>query len=571
MARRFHHISTDEVYGELGADDPPSREDSAYAPSSPYAASKASADHLVRAYGRTYGLPVSLSNCANNYGPFQHPEKFVPIVIAGALEERPIPLYGDGRQRRDWLFVEDHVRAIWRIVEQGRRGETYHVAGTWQGDNLEMAEQICDLVDRLRPSASPARRRSLIRFVADRPGHDRRYALNADKIAAELAWRSPTSLAQGLEATVTWYVENTAWLDSAASRPDSSSGSRPTMPAEGRPRGDRASSRLRRASHPGGDTLEGHPGGDPAVYHRGGEEGRGVRGIILAGGSGSRLFPLTRSASKQLLPVYDKPLIYYPLSVLMMAGIRQILLITAPRDAEDFVLLLKDGPQWGLEFHYAVQAEARGLAEAFLIGREFVDDSPVSLILGDNVLYGDGLGGLLRQASTLEKGALIYGYRVRDPQRYGVIELDPAGRPLGLEEKPLQPKSPYAVPGLYFYEAGVVDIAARLQPSARGELEITDVNREYLKRGPLAVQLLGRGYAWLDAGTPEALLQAANFVQALEERQGVRIACVEEIAYCMGYIDAAQLERLSHEGISSGYAAYLRSVLEDEGHGSPRG
>jgi len=275
VARRFHHISTDEVYGELGADDPPSREDSAYAPSSPYAASKASADHLVRAYGRTYGLPVSLSNCANNYGPF--------------------------------------------------------------------------------------------------------------------------------------------------------------------------------------------------------------------------------------------------------------------------------------------------------IGREFVDDSPVSLILGDNVLYGDGLGGLLRQASTLEKGALIYGYRVRDPQRYGVIELDPAGRPLGLEEKPLQPKSLYAAPGLYFYEAGVVDIAARLQPSARGELEITDVNREYLKRGPLAVQLLGRGYAWLDAGTPEALLQAANFVQALEERQGVRIACVEEIAYCMGYIDAAQLERLSHEGISSGYAAYLRSVLEDEGHGSPRG
>jgi len=293
-----------------------------------------------------------------------------------------------------------------------------------------------------------------------------------------------------------------------------------------------------------------------------------MKGIILAGGSGSRLFPLTRSVSKQLLPVYDKPLIYYPLSVLMMAGIREILLITAPRDAEDFRLLLKDGAQWGLDFHYAVQTEPRGLAEAFLIGREFIGDSPVGLILGDNVLYGDGLGGLLRHASTLEKGALIYGYRVRDPQRYGVIELDRAGRPLGLEEKPLHPKSPYAVPGLYFYDAGVVEIAARLKPSARGELEITDVNRDYLKRGQLSVQLLGRGYAWLDAGTPEALLQAANFVQALEERQGVRIACVEEIAYRMGYIDAAQLERLSHEGISSAYAAYLRSVLEDEGHGS---
>jgi len=292
-----------------------------------------------------------------------------------------------------------------------------------------------------------------------------------------------------------------------------------------------------------------------------------MKGIVLAGGAGSRLFPLTRSISKQLLPVYDKPLIYYPLSVLMMAGIRQILIITTPRDQDDFRLLLQDGAQWGLDFRYAVQAEPRGLAEAFLIGREFVDDSPVGLILGDNVFYGDGLGNLLRRASTLEKGALIYAYRVRDPQRYGVIELNRTGGPVGLEEKPLHPKSPYAVPGLYFYDAGVIDIAARLQPSARGELEITDVNREYLRRGQLAVELLGRGYAWLDAGTPEALLQAANFVQALEERQGVRIACVEEIAYRMGYIDAAQLDSLSHDGINSAYATYLRSLLDEEEHG----
>jgi glucose-1-phosphate thymidylyltransferase len=291
-----------------------------------------------------------------------------------------------------------------------------------------------------------------------------------------------------------------------------------------------------------------------------------MKGIILAGGSGSRLFPLTRSVSKQLLPVYDKPLIYYPLSVLMMAGIREILLITTPRDAEDFHLLLKDGAQWGLSFHYAAQPEPRGLAEAFLIGRDFIGDSTVGLILGDNVFYGDGMGALLGRAAQLKTGARIFGYRVKDPQRYGVIELDASGKPVGLEEKPLNAKSPYAVPGLYFYDGGVVDIAARLQPSARGELEITDVNLEYLKRGLLAVELLGRGYAWLDAGTPEALLQAANFVQALEERQGVRIACVEEVAYRMGYIDAAQLERLSHEGINSAYAAYLRGVLEDERH-----
>jgi len=289
-----------------------------------------------------------------------------------------------------------------------------------------------------------------------------------------------------------------------------------------------------------------------------------MKGIILAGGSGSRLFPLTRSVSKQLLPVYDKPLIYYPLSVLMMAGVREILLITTPRDQDDFRALLKDGAQWGLAFHYAVQNEPRGLAEAFLIGRAFIGDSPVGLILGDNVFYGDGLSLQLRRAAALDRGACIFAYRVRDPQRYGVIELDDSGRPVSLEEKPRKPRSPYAVPGLYFYESGVVEVAAGLRPSARGELEITDVNRVYLERGELRVEVLGRGYAWLDAGTPEALLQASNFVQALEERQGVRIACLEEVAYRLGYIDAAQLQQLSAEIPDGVYAAYLRGVLEEE-------
>jgi dTDP-glucose 4,6-dehydratase len=219
-ARRFHHISTDEVYGDLRPQDPPCREDAPYAPSSPYAASKAAADHLVRAYGRTYGLPVSLSNCSNNYGPFQHPEKFIPVVVTNALEGLPIPVYGDGRQRRDWLFVEDHVRALWRIVERGRAGETYHVAGTWQGTNLEVAERVCDLIDDLRPPLAGARSRDLVRFVGDRPGHDRRYALDAGKIAGELGWVSPTSFDAGLASTVRWYLEAAEWVERRRESPD---------------------------------------------------------------------------------------------------------------------------------------------------------------------------------------------------------------------------------------------------------------------------------------------------------------------------------------------------------------
>jgi glucose-1-phosphate thymidylyltransferase len=289
-----------------------------------------------------------------------------------------------------------------------------------------------------------------------------------------------------------------------------------------------------------------------------------MRGILLAGGSGSRLSPLTRSVSKQLLPVYDKPLVYYPLSVLMIAGIREILVITTPHDQPDFRKLLHDGSQWGLQFTFAVQPEPRGLADAFRVGRDFIDASPVALILGDNLFYGDGLGGLLRRASLLESGALIFGYRVRDPQRYGVIEIDEAGRALSIEEKPTRPRSPYAVPGLYFYDATVVEIASRIAPSARGELEISDVNRAYLERGRLSVEILGRGYAWLDAGTPQTLLQAANFVQALEERQGVRMACVEEVAYREGYIDARQLERLAGEESGSAYSEYLYAILRED-------
>jgi glucose-1-phosphate thymidylyltransferase len=288
-----------------------------------------------------------------------------------------------------------------------------------------------------------------------------------------------------------------------------------------------------------------------------------MRGIILAGGHGTRLYPITQVTSKQLLPVYDKPMVYYPLSTLMLAGIREVLLISTPEDLGAFQRLLKDGRQLGIAIDYAPQPRPEGLAQAFIIGRKFIGRESVCLILGDNIFYGHGLQPLLSRAAANSVGATIFAYAVKDPERYGVVAFDNAGRAVSLEEKPVNPKSRFAVTGLYFYDNQVLDIAAGLKPSARGELEITDVNRCYLERGQLRVEQLGRGFAWLDTGTPESLIQAAAFVETVESRQGLKIACIEEVAYRMGYISARQLERLA-DGLPCAYGQYLRELLGEE-------
>ena len=293
-----------------------------------------------------------------------------------------------------------------------------------------------------------------------------------------------------------------------------------------------------------------------------GMEGYAMKGIVLAGGSGTRLYPLTKAISKQIMPVYDKPMIYYPLSTLMLAGIREVLIISTPRDIHVFEELLSDGSQLGMKFSYAVQEQPRGLADAFIIGADFIGDDSVALVLGDNIFYGQSFSKVLREVAARESGATIFGYYVRDPREYGVVEFDENGKALSIEEKPEHPKSNYAVPGLYFYDNDVVEIAANVKPSARGEIEITSINNEYLRRGTLRVETLGRGFAWLDTGNHDSLLDAADFVAAVQKRQGLYISCIEEIAYKRGFIDKEQLLKLAEPLMKTNYGQYLKEVAE---------
>lgn len=491
----FLQISTDEVYGSLSSEHISSKEQDAFNPSSAYSASKAAAEMFCFGNMKTHKQPIIITRSSNNFGPNQYPEKIIPLFITHLLQGKRVPLYGTGKNIRDWIYVVDNCEALDFVIHQGKIGEVYNIGGGNEVNNIALTKYVLQ---------NMGFGEEMIEFVADRPGHDLRYSLDSNKIK-ELGWSPRFQFEQALAQTIDWYRKNSSWW----------------MPLKKR-----------------------------------------MKGIILAGGAGSRLYPLSLVMSKQLQSIYDKPMIYYPLTTLIEMGINDICLISTPKDIPKFKELLGDGRRFGLNLVYKEQPRPEGIAQAFLIAEEFIGKDNVALILGDNVFYGSDL--FAKAAEEFKEGATIFGYQVKDPQRYGVVEFDELGNPLSLVEKPKEPKSNYAIPGIYLYDNSVIEVAKNLQPSHRGELEITDVNKRYLQKSNLSVYKLDRGVAWLDAGTSSSLQEASVFIEKIESRQGIKVGCPEEVALRKGFITLRELEETIENTPTCEYRNYLTSIAQEK-------
>jgi glucose-1-phosphate thymidylyltransferase len=561
--KRFIHISTDEVYGSIkeGSYD----EGSKINPSSPYSASKAAAEQIIISYIQTHKFPAIITRSANNYGPYQFPEKLLPLFITNLIDNKQVPLMwseeNPGKNIRDWLYVKDNCRAIWHIAENGEEGAIYNISGENEKTNIGITHML------LKEFGVGE---EVIQRIDHRKAHDFRYSITNYKLKNLGFQYEYLDLISGLQETIQWYKNNQDWWRPIKEEKEVVIFSSEMGEEVPRTFGYKVInheientediSKL-------GNILKNE--NENIVHNTIGRDqnsqiaGR-TKGIILAGGKGTRLYPITQVTNKQLLPVYDKPMIYYPLSVLMLANIRDILIISTPEDVDRYRELLKDGSQIGINITYKVQEHPRGLADAFIVGEEFIGNDNVALILGDNLFYGNYLQPKLQEAIENKDGATIFAYKVADPSKYGVVEFDKDRNVISLEEKPEDPKSDYAVVGLYFYDNSVVEISKNIQPSPRGEIEITDINKEYLKRGKLKVQEMRRGFAWLDTGSFSALSEASEFIKIVQNRQGVKIGCIEEIAYRKGYISSEELGEIAKPLKSSGYGKYLLDIIRDD-------
>lgn len=559
--KKFIQISTDEVYGSIREGS--FSEEDPLKTSSPYSASKAAAESFARSYFDTHKLPVIITRSANNYGPYQFPEKLLSLFITNLIEGKQVPLMwsedNHGDNVRDWLHVKDNCRAIWHIAQYGSIGEAYNIPGNNERTNIEMTHLLLNEFNVGE---------EMIKRIDHRKGHDFRYSIFGKKLEKLNFEYKYKELNYGVRDTVQWYKDNQEWWrpikeikdsfvksnhteNKASTNPltpkvvnQNTSGSFETPSTNSRQENSEISSNISNQTMPE-------------------SEGKiKTKGIILAGGSGTRLSPLTKALSKQLLPIYDKPMVYYPLSTLMLSGIREILIISTPEDIETYKKLLGDGSRIGINLSYIIQNQPRGLADAFILGEEFIGGDNVALVLGDNIFYGNNLQHRLDVAKEKKDGATIFAYEVSHPEKYGIVEFDNYGEAVSIEEKPKNPRSNHAVVGLYFYDNSVIEIAKNVKPSARGEIEITDINTEYLRRGKLNVQLFGRGFAWLDTGSFDTLVEASEFVKIVQKRQGLKIGCIEEIAYRKGFIDDIQLRKIAEPMINSGYGKYLLDLLK---------